>query len=54
MARQRVIPKPDTSSLYKVGVKSDKQLPQKPQVEEELNMADCPLPEDNFKDWLKF
>jgi DNA polymerase epsilon subunit 1 len=52
IAKQRVVPKPE--GIHKATVKSDKQVPQKALVEEDLNIEDCPLPENNFKDWLKY
>ena len=37
-----------------MGVGANNQKAQKPLEEVTLNMADCPNPENNFKDWLKY
>ena len=50
MAKSRIVPK--LTGNNKVNAGSTKAI--KAEAPEELKMEDCPLPEENFKDWLKY
>lgn len=50
LAKSRIVPK--LSANNKMNVGSTKAI--KAEAPEELKMEDCPLPEENFKDWLKY